>query len=259
MDLYQINAILKEFAPISLEEMDSVALMDRSECKFIFPSTQLSGLLTMAQNHYHILEINNHRRFAYTTTYLDTDDYQFYRHHIAGKRNRYKVRYRKYEATDVSYLEIKFRTNKMRTHKWRIENSMINNTMDEEAQKFITENLGGDLRLKPVQTTQFERITMVNLMHKERVTIDYNMHFKGWNDKQIFLPHISIAEIKQEKSKQSSAFKQILLDNKIYPTGFSKYCTGNALLKVFPDKNVFKEKILTLEKIKNGIVLTTAR
>lgn len=259
MELHQTDSILKEFAPISLEEMDSVALMDRTDCKFIFPSTKLPHILAMAPNHYRILEINDQRRFTYTTTYLDTDDYQFYRHHIAGKLNRYKVRFRVYESTSASYLEIKFKSNKMRTHKWRIKNAMDCGMLDSAAQQFITENLGCNIRLKPVQTSKFERITMVSLEHKERVTIDYNLQFSSIDGRQISLPYLSIAEIKQEKSKDFSAFKKILMENRINPSGFSKYCIGNALLKIFPDKNGYKEKLLILEKIKNDIIYPASR
>ena len=78
----------------------------------------------MLSNHYQVLEINNMRILPYSTTYLDTSDYLFYYQHVRGEFERYKLRYRKYEATNESFLEIKKKTNKGRTIKWRIENKL---------------------------------------------------------------------------------------------------------------------------------------
>src|SRR5512145_2468423 len=103
MDSSDLDKILESFTPISLEEMDAVALMNRTDVKFIFPSAQLPVVLEKAPELYKILEINSLRKFAYTTTYLDTEDFRFFRHHISGKLNRYKVRYRVYETTGTSF------------------------------------------------------------------------------------------------------------------------------------------------------------
>lgn len=258
METELIDQILQKFKPISLEEMDSVALMNRTDTKFIFQSAQLPDLLNLALGSYQVLEINDQRRFAYTTTYLDTLDYALFKHHIAGKLNRYKVRYRVYESTKVSYLEVKFKSNKNRTIKWRIKNALNSGTIDETGASFLNKHMDSQMLLKPVQINKFTRITLVNLKQKERLTIDYNLQFSDTNGKEISMPYLSIAEIKQEKSSQFSPFRNILKANLIRPSGFSKYCMGNALLKVLPEKNVFKSKLLILEKIKHDHILHAA-
>jgi hypothetical protein len=257
MNSYTVDHVLKNFSPITLEEMDCVALMNRTELKFVFSSQQLPALLGMAPKFYRVLEINGDRQFAYTTTYLDTDDYQLFRHHISGKLNRYKARYRVYESTKVSYLEIKFKSNKGRTFKWRIKNKLQAETIDDNALNFLSTHFSDEVNLKPVQINKFNRITLVNLQYEERITIDYNLHFTSKNGEQVSLPYIAIAEIKQKKSTQYSPFRNILRENNIRPLSFSKYCVGNALLRVLPAKNAFKSTILTLEKFKNDHILHT--
>jgi hypothetical protein len=251
MDSSDLDKVLNSFTPISLEEMDSVALMNRTDVKFIFPSDQLPLILEKAPGIYKVLEIHSHRKFAYTTTYLDTENFQFYRHHLSGKLNRFKVRYRVYESTATSYLEVKFKSNKMRTVKWRIKNSLNQGNIDQLALQFLSKYFDDTIKLKPVQINKFDRITLVNLLQKERITLDFNLQFIDTQNKQMSIPYIAIAEIKQEKYSNQSPFLKILKELNIRPTGFSKYCMGNALLKVLPQNNVLKSKLLTLEKIRD--------
>ena len=56
---------------------------------------------------YKVLEIDMIRSFPYHTTYLDTPDFLFYTQQLRGKLNRHKIRYRRYESTGISFLEIK--------------------------------------------------------------------------------------------------------------------------------------------------------
>ena len=110
-----ITHICSLFLPISLEEMDRVKLMDRTDTKFVFHISELSELLQSISQDYFILDMKGLRAHAYETLYLDTVDFDLFRNHHNGKLNRYKIRYRNYKESALAFFEIKFKNNKGRT------------------------------------------------------------------------------------------------------------------------------------------------
>jgi hypothetical protein len=247
-----LNEILDDFEPIGLKAMDCVQLLDRTDTKFIFHANRLPELLEHAQKQYKILQIDNEREFPYQTTYLDTDDFTFFYQHMCGRPNRYKVRYRIYESTGVSYLEIKCKTNKKRTIKWRIKNNLSKSHFDETAQKFLSGHiLGITNKITPVLVNTFHRLTLVGIETKERITIDYHLAFRTMEGSTIDLPNLSIAELKREGFTNNSPFLVMLKQMQIRKSSFSKYCIGNALLRPMPKINVLKKSLLKLNKIEN--------
>ena len=56
-----MTELLKTFAPISLEQMSSVKLMNRTDTKFVTTQQRLQQLLTMALKDYYIQEIDGQR------------------------------------------------------------------------------------------------------------------------------------------------------------------------------------------------------
>ena len=59
--LTKIHQILNTYNPISLAEMDSVKLMDRTDTKFTFHINQLPQVLELAKAYYKVFEINDKR------------------------------------------------------------------------------------------------------------------------------------------------------------------------------------------------------
>jgi hypothetical protein len=253
MQLNEMHTLLRSCSPITLEEMDSVKLMNRFDTKFVFSSDRLPAFLEFLTSNYKILEISGERSFKYDTMYLDTSDYLFYNQHVTGKLARHKVRYRSYESTGVTYLEIKEKTNKNRTIKWRIKKDFNSVAYDSEASEFIQEHIlqQENLNLHPVMQNGFTRITMVGVGTHERITIDFNMDFQSVNGQSVSLPFISIVELKSESFACHSPFRSAVLHSGIHPIGFSKYCIGNALLIDIPKKNILKQRLLLIKKIKN--------
>lgn len=246
MDLYS------RFEPVDLNEMDSVQLMNRFDTKFIFPANRLPDIIKMTGDYYKILEINNQRSFQYNTTYLDTASHSFFHHQMTGKLERQKVRYRVYESTGSSFLEVKRKTNKNRTTKWRIKNNQTDGFFDNEAMSFLAEHLPKDyLDIKPVLVNRFSRLTLVNFKIPERITLDFDMFYKAGNGRNIRLPFLAIAELKKEGYNGQSPFIKIMKKQGIHPASFSKYCIGSALLYDMPRKNMLKETFLRLKKIEN--------
>jgi hypothetical protein len=96
-----LNSVLSSFQPISLEEMDSVKLMNRTDTKYIFNKSKLPSILESLKNDYRCFFINGTRLSTYKTLYFDTEDFLLYRHHHNGILNRYKLRHRSSKPTKI--------------------------------------------------------------------------------------------------------------------------------------------------------------
>jgi hypothetical protein len=252
MDQSEIHNSLNSFTPVGLHEMDGVKLMNRVETKYIFCADRLTELLNLVKGSYKALEIDHIRNFPYCTTYLDTSDFLFFTQQVRGKLNIHKVRYRRYESTGVSYLEIKKKTNKKRTVKWRIENSLKPDSPDTEAIQFIKKYLpAGVTDLHPVLINGFTRITLVGTKCKERVTIDYDLTFASPFGKISGFPFLAIAELKREKHSCLSPFGLVMKLMRIQSGSFSKYCIGSALIMDMPRTNMLKPNLLLINKLEN--------
>jgi hypothetical protein len=249
----RIKDVLSRLNPVNLDSLSCIRLMNRVELKYIFETSKLEELVNLLGNHYHVLEINNMRILPYSSTYFDTSDSLFYYQHVRGKLSRHKMRYRRYEATAESFLEIKKKTNKGRTVKWRIENELLSGSFDTVASRFIQKHLPVSSTLvKPVLTNQFTRITLAGFELKERITLDFNLSFSDpVNKQEIALPYLAIVELKKEGASDGSQFKSLIKQMNIYPTGFSKYCIGRALLSDTLKTNTLKPKLLLLNKLEN--------
>ncbi len=249
-----INEILDTFRPVGLDDIGNYRLMNRIDTKYLISVRKVPELMTSMDGDYRVLDINNNRIFSYYTTYLDTDDFLFYNQHVTGRLSRNKVRYRKYETTGLTFLEIKHKTNKNRTIKWRIEhNPGQGNECDRIACEFINEYLPQKtLRLKPVLISSFNRITLLGLEINERITIDRDLTYFDLDGNRVSFPYLSIIEHKRERLFNGSPMVKILKNNQIHATGFSKYCFGTALMQEdIPRKNMLKPKFLLINKIEN--------
>ena len=248
-----ILEVLSSFSQISLEEMDNVRLMNRTETKYVMSVSRIPDILTRMNGDYKVLGINGVKNFSYYTTYLDTANYLFFNQHITGKLSRNKVRYRKYETTGNSFLEVKMKTNKNRTVKWRIENNIApDGKCDAAAYEFINKHVPErPLVLKPALINTFMRITMVGIEISERITLDYNITFSDPDGRETRLPSVAVIEVKKDRFTDRSRITGILKASSVYPTGFSKYCIGNAVLNDLLRKNILKSKLLMINKIEN--------
>lgn len=245
--------VLQSFNPVSIEEIDCVRLMNRIETKYIIPVKEINSLLETLSGKYHILESKTNRIFPYSTTYFDTKDYLFYNQHIRGELHRHKIRYRKYDFTGESFLEIKKKTNKGRTIKWRVPNSYSVDYFDDEANMLLAKYSPVNSRLiNPVLLSSFSRVTLINSEFKERITVDFNISFNELNNgNKIDMPFLTIVELKKDAHNHTGPFTRAVRDMNIHPTGFSKYCIGNALLNNSLKRNMLKPKILSLKRINN--------
>ena len=241
--------LINKFSPISLEEMNSVSLMKRTDTKFIINELELLTILKNSYTDYRVLEIDNNRVMSYSSLYFDTIDNEFYNHHHNGKNNRVKIRQRKYIESNLCFLEIKQKNGKGETNKSRIPISNFETDLSESSLGFITSVTDKDYQLKPSLWNKFNRITLVNLESKERVTIDSNLSYKI-NETEKSYENLVVVEVKQERFNRASKIVKTLKSIRKNPYSISKYCIGMISLYNNIKYNRFKEKLI---KINNTI------
>lgn len=239
---------LQPFVRVNLSDLDKVKLMNRTDQKFCLHIRQLPVVLEAINSQYSILEIDNEIVFKYDNTYYDTPDNRMFIAHQNGKRNRYKVRVRKYVQTDINFLEIKLKNNKGRTIKERITRPTFDTDFSQREIEFIgqTSTLPAE-QLQPKIRSFFNRFTLVDNNFTERVTIDLAPGFKN-QEKEITLNNLVIIEVKQSKEAKPALITQVLKNNKVSRQGFSKYCIGRSLLEEKIKKNNFKPLLLKIGK-----------
>jgi hypothetical protein len=243
-----ITQMLNKFASISLEEMDDVKLLDRTDTKFVFSLGHLPILFEKSLSAYRILEINGQRLSRYETLYFDTENFDLYNKHQNKKLNRYKIRIRKYVDSELSFFEIKFKNNKGRTIKQRIKIKNESILLEGNAAAFLKDKTNIDpLSLQPKLWVDYSRITLVNITTQERVTIDVDLRFRSKHPDTL-LNHIAIVEVKQNKSI-ASHFGKLLKELHIHEGSISKYCIGVTQVYDHVKKNNFKPNLTFLNKI----------
>ena len=234
---------------VSLAQLDSVALQNRVDNKYVLNKQQLESIIAVIQEHYEVLEIENTKIFTYENNYFDTKDLQFYYDHHNGYSNRMKVRSRKYVETDTSFFEIKRKENIERTSKTREKVDQLISDIDAIKKETIQQ-----LSRKPIAdlsvqlNNKFNRITFVNNSQTERMTLDFNIQFSDEISEKNF-SDFYVLEIKQSKSNGRSIVTEALKKNNIREQGFSKYIFGVIALKDNVRTNNFLPLIKKINKL----------
>ena len=242
---------MTDMVPISLAEMESVKLMNRIDTKFVVPVCLLPEMLCLARSDYYIQEIAGKRLAAYDTLYYDTPDLQMYLRHHDRQLHRQKIRIRTYLDSDLTFLEVKNKSNKGRTKKKRIivqTNDL--QSIDTGQHEWLTGKSWYDVStLQPQLHTRFERITLVNHAKTERLTIDTALRWENVRTGQTAaLGDAVVVELKRD-GNQPSGMLDILRSLRIKPMKISKYCIGIALTDPAVKNNRFRPKLRQLQKI----------
>jgi hypothetical protein len=241
--------LLDPFEPIGLAQIDAVALLDRTDTKYVLHASQLYTALAGLSSDYRVLDIGGVRLHPYRTLYFDTADLALYMRHHAGRQQRFKVRSRQYVDSQRSFLEVKVKTHKDRTSKTRIETGDLLTWWTPEARRFVDATIPLDASaLEPTLWNSFTRVTLVSKHEAERLTLDLDLGFDDGRQR-ISLPGLAIAEVKQEGINRHSDFVRQMRAMAIHTTGFSKYCVGTALLNPAVKHNNFKDKLRLVAKL----------
>ena len=247
-----MDELLKPFETITLEEMKSVKLMNRTDTKFVTNTSKLYQLLKMAQQDYYVQVIDGERNLDYDTTYFDTTAFDMYNMHQSGHLNRQKIRFRTYCINHLQFMEVKTKNNHCRTKKKRIEVSDMD-LNDEEKRQFLHKHVRYEVEeLQPVLSNHFSRVTLVNKGMSERLTIDTGLNFHNvLNGSDKDMGQLVVIELKRDGLVYSPVL-QMLRQLRIQPHGFSKYCMGSALTgQDHLPVNRFKCKLIEINKLVN--------
>lgn len=242
-----LSQAISKFQAISLEQMDQVKLMNRTDRKYWFAREHLAQILVSVCQDYYILEVQGERNLPYATTYYDTACNQMYSNHHRGKRNRYKIRRRNYVSSQSSFLEVKFKSNKGRTIKVRRKSNYDNAGFDDKDREFITQKSPYSCDdLVKVLENGFNRLMLVSRAMNERCTIDSSLRFRSGGG-EVHLDDLVIVEVKTD-GRSHSAIIDALNQKRLRPSGFSKYCMGRSLTDNSLKQNNFKHKHRVIEK-----------
>ena len=246
--LKEIASTILKFKSISLEEMNAVSLMKRTDTKYIIHINSLAPILEDLQKEYQVLEIESRRIMSYSSVYFDTPKFKFYFDHHNGKVNRTKIRQRKYVDSDLTFLEIKQKNGKGETNKSRIQIPDFELDFSPTSKEFISETTGQAFDLQPSLWNRFKRITLVHLKDNERATIDIDLTY-SMNEKEKRYENIVVVEVKQHRFDRKSVLVKTLKKYKYNPYSISKYCIGIVNLYQHLKYNLFKRKLLKINKI----------
>ncbi len=244
-----LTVALKSFSPISLEAIERVSLMNRSDTKFVLHTTQVDDILSMLSSVYTVLDIAGNRLIHYDGVYFDTAERHLYMQHHNGKLNRVKVRTRQYVENSSSFFEIKRKINGKRTIKQRIPlTGGLADIQQEEAQLVRQTTDLDPLQLHPVLRVGYTRFTLVHPERPERVTIDMSLSYNSPAG-SLDLGGVVVAEVKQARFSRQSEFMKIMQSRRIFPVSISKYCAGMAMSYTDLKYNRFKHKLRTLQRV----------
>ena len=102
-----IKDLLSAFRPITLEEMDSVKLMNRIDTKYVTSEAVLQDVLRdAAEAGYRVLVTENSRVNPYDSLYYDTPALKMFADHHNRRLTRQKVRTRTYVTSGITFLEL---------------------------------------------------------------------------------------------------------------------------------------------------------
>ncbi len=245
-------------APIGLDDMKAVRLMNRVDQKYMAYADQLETLLTIIADAYFVQHIDGNPLAPYRTLYFDTDDLRMYTMHHNKKLNRQKLRVRTYRSTDTTFFEIKNKDNKRKTRKVRIpiDVSLFNSCLEvPEVSAFVNSNTPYPVAmLHPCLENSFERITLVDKGMSERVTIDRGIRFHNRaTNIDADISTLLVIEVKHEVGAPMSRIEKALHELHILPRRMSKYCIGTALTDPAAKHNRFKPKLLYIDKITHQV------
>jgi hypothetical protein len=248
-----VEAAAARFEPISLSTVEQRAgLASRSERKYIFDMGTFESLIGALGSRYEILEIGDQRVFSYDSVYFDSPDLIVYRHHVQGRRKRFKSRTRLYSESGPCYFELKCKGVRGQTVKRRFELPVEEHgLLTEESLAFLGRELGRygvalPSSLRSGLRTHYRRLTLVNRLDSERLTFDFELAFSLGQERHSIRPGTVLLETKKGigDAMRSPDAGKILLGLNVRPVkSCSKYCLGIALMHPDIHANRFRRLI----------------
>lgn len=238
-----------QFVEVTPQLLERRMLLRRTDTKFLVAASDLPRLLPRLCADYGLLRAGGRAVARYETLYFDSPRLCCFNAHRVGRRPRHKVRIRHYVDRQLSYLEVKTKTNHNRTRKQRLRRAYYHSSLTEVDRGFVGAHSGLDGAEMWAQLwTNFHRLTLVGLASRERVTIDTGLEFRAGSRRES-IPNVAIVEVKQERFSACTPVMWALRELGCRPASASKYCTGTALLRSDVRVNRFMRALSTMESL----------
>lgn len=246
----KLDEKLQKLPIASLDDLNSLHLLSRFDTKLIAGEISIPELIDILAENHKVLDISGNKMFKYSSSYYDTDDYLCYLAHHNGKKNRIKVRNRRYEDANLCFWEVKHKYNSSLTNKDRLNVDWKEKDDIASSSDFILNNADLDAsKLNQKLLVEYRRITLINQAKKEKITIDLDIVFKTASVSYP-LEGVSLIEMKHKSFCNHLSTQQIAKPLHIREIGsFSKYCMGLILTNQSVKFNRFKSQLLLLNKI----------
>lgn len=202
MPLPSLIDVLHQRTSIGLDAIESVALMDRFDSKYVVPMEWLMNVLEAMPEHA-VLTVEKQVTTRYNNLYFDTPDARCFEDHVRGRSARFKVRIRHYDNTGVAFLEVKRRDVYGKTTKERLvraSEQAWDAPLTERERAFVAQHVPFANELSPVLQSSFERFTLAHLASGERITFDTDLSFVHPENQESWIrpvPHLAVVEWKQ--------------------------------------------------------------
>jgi hypothetical protein len=234
------------FRPISLAALnDKAGMLERLDNKYVVTAAVLREAAPALQQGFDVLEIDERRAFTYETIYFDDARRSCYLDHLQGRRQRMKVRMRRYVDSRLCFVEVKLKDRRGITVKKRLDHDpACFGQLDERAIAHVRtawQDLYGREFDRPLVRTvemRYRRITLVARQGAERLTIDTDLSFTGSQhacsvDRDTFI-------IETKSANGNGIADRMLRALHEHPTpGCSKYCAAMAALREVGRNNRF--------------------
>lgn len=240
------------FAPISLQALNAkAAMLERLDNKYVVRASVLDAAAAELADKFDVLEIDGRRAFTYDTCYFDDAERRSYFDHHQGRRQRMKVRIRRYVESALCYVEVKLKDKRGITVKKRMPYDPARyDQLDPSAMAHVEkshQSLYGRVfgkPLEPVLKMSYRRITLVAKEGGERMTIDTGIRFaaeaSGDQDGNACRTGDQVFIVETKSSNGHGIADAILRRHHQHPTGgCSKYCVGMSVTGAVEKNNRF--------------------
>ena len=227
-------------------------MLTRLDNKYLVREHVLQLALHQFSKYFDILEIDQNRLFTYESCYFDDVNLRCYFDHHQGRRQRIKIRTRKYVESNLCFMEVKLKNSRGITVKKRMPYPMEQfGQLNPEAVNYINaqhfELYGRDFGsvLNPTLQMSYERATLVAKQGGERITVDRQIRFN--HNEQTFATDEDIFVI-ETKSANGNGIADALL-RKLHQHSSnkcSKYCVGMCITQ---QVNRYNNFMPTLRKL----------
>lgn len=251
--------LIDRLEPISLDALNGAsAMLERRDHKYVVPSAVIASAASDLASLFDVLEIDGRRAFTYETVYFDDAQRNSYFDHHQGRRQRMKVRIRRYVESQLCFVEIKLKSRRGITVKKRLPHDPARyGELDETALDYIRQcheaayGRSFDESLSPTIEMRYRRVTLAARRGGERLTIDGDLEFIGRSRRAGMDRGLCIIET---KSAQGNGIgDRILRAHGHRPTkGCSKYCVGMAALQEVDRHNRFLQALRRIGVVRDA-------